>query len=522
MTIEEFFRQWVPRNGNGNNPMAVEIDSGRTVMIYPHSVRDLGAATVFIGRFAGEKCLFLYSPERGSPPENVLAGDEIPMSFGGPTAVLRRCRLTRANAAAVQQLFPFTRPVVVGLKNSFGFGDRLGLANPGHIRSLGHSPFVPVLAQQSIRELTRTQRQPEDVMHAAVWAVMQEGYSAGFGADADHLKTPEDIDLMVKAGFTMFTFDPSAHVVNEADTISEGELALRSQKLNWEGLRDSLSSLVQRYEGVSVAVSRSFSVKPGRAQVLRALVKYGNALAHIRSLDEYLKTTYPDHLREVEVSVDETDAVTSPFEHYFIASELTRLGVEIVSLAPRFVGDFERGIDCKGSIDRFTEEYLKHVEIADHFGSYKISFHSGSDKFRVYEAVGKTRRGKIHVKTAGTSYLEALHVLASADPALFREILDFARTEFETEKKSYHVTAMVARVLPATQYSDTELPELFTSDDARQVLHVTFGKVLTTKDVNARYRFRDRILRSLTDHEDVYYEYLVRHFRRHLEPLTLD
>lgn len=522
MTLEEFFRQWVPRNGNGNSPMAVEIDGGRTVMIYPHSVRDHGSATVFVGTLEGEKFLFLYSPERGSPPENKLSGDEIPIAFGGPRAMLRSCRLSAVNAAAVQELFPFTRPVVVGLKNSFGFGDRLGLANPGHLRSLGHSPFVPVLAQQSIRELTRTQRKPEDVMHAAVWAVMQEGYTAGFGADADHLKTPEDIDLMVKAGFTMFTFDPSAHVVNEADTIGEADLAQRAQKLNWSGLRDSLAALVKRYEGVSIAISHSFSVKPERVQVLRALVKYGNALAHIRSLDEYLKSTYPSHPREVEVSVDETDAVTSPFEHFFIAAELSRLGVDIVSLAPRFVGDFEKGIEYKGSIDRFTEEYLKHVAIAEHFGNYKISFHSGSDKFRVYEAVGKTGQGKVHIKTAGTSYLEALHVLASTGPALFREVLDFARTEFETEKKSYHVSASVARVLPATQYSDNELPELFASDDARQVLHVTFGKVLTVKDVNARYRFRDRILRSLMDHEDVYYEYLVRHFRRHLEPLTLD
>lgn len=77
-----------------------------------------------------------------------------------------------------------------------------------------------VLAQQSIRELERTQRRPEEIMDAATWAVYQEGYEEGFGADADHLKTTADIDLMVAAGFAMFTIDPGEHVVNEIAFIS--------------------------------------------------------------------------------------------------------------------------------------------------------------------------------------------------------------------------------------------------------------------------------------------------------------
>lgn len=521
MTIDEFLRQWIPTKRDDNTRLAVQLDAGTVVEIYPRSVRELEHRTVFLGRINGDKFLFVYRKDVDSPGRLEFQGSDIPLGNGTTKAFLRRCVLSSGNATVAQKLFPFTRPVVVGMKNSFGFGDRLGLANPGHLRSLGTSTIVPVLAQQSIRELTRTQRTPEEVMQAAVWAVLQEGYTSGFGTDADHLKTPADIDLMVKAGFTMFTFDPSAHVVNDADTLPEGELGGRAEQLDWKGLRDSIEPLVSRYDGITFTVSPSYVLKPRRPEVLRALIKYGDALAHIRRLDEYLKTSYPDHPREIEVSVDETDAVTTPFEHFFIASELRRLDVEIVSLAPRFVGDFEKGIDYKGSIDRFTSEYLRHVDIAEHFGSYKISFHSGSDKFRVYEAVGKTGRGTIHIKTAGTSYLEALRVLAATEPGLFREILDFSRKEFETEKKTYHVSADPEVVLPASQYSDKELPHLFESDDARQVLHVTFGKVLTTKQGGARFLFRDRILRSLVDHEDVYYEYLAKHFRRHLAPLSL-
>ncbi len=521
MTIEHFFQEWDPRTAPDNTPVAVRLDSGRVALIYPKSVRELSEKTFFIGKINGDKFLFLGSQGGSALGQDGFQGEEVPFGQGKQAGKLLRCVLSPDNARVLQKHFPFTRPIVVGLKNSFGFGDRLGLANPGHLRALGGSNVVPVLAQQSIRELTRTQRTPGEVMDAAIWAAFQEGYTSGFGADADHLKTPDDIDLMARAGFTMFTFDPSAYVVNEADSLAESELGQRAQQLNWEGLRDSLEKLVRRYEGVTFTVSKDLTLKPDRFQTLRALVKYGNALAHIGALNEYLVGAYPGHAREVEVSVDETDAVTTPFEHFFIASELQRMGVEIVSLAPRFVGDFEKGIDYKGSVALFTEEYLRHVAIAEHFGSYKISFHSGSDKFRVYEAVGKTGRGLIHIKTAGTSYLEALRVLAATEQGLFREILDFSRKEFEVEKKTYHVSADVSAVLPGAQYGDRDLPALFESNDARQVLHVTFGKVLTTKQPNSRYLFRDRILRSLVDHEDVYYEYLESHFRRHLAPLTL-
>ncbi len=89
------------------------------------------------------------------------------------------------------------------------------------------------------------------------------------------------------------------------------------------------------------------------------------------------------------------------------------------------------------------------------------------------------KRGYTHVKTAGTSYLEALKVVAYAEPNEFRKILDFARIEYEKEKESYHVSADLKNVNSSENYSDEQLIELFNQNDARQVLHVTFGKVLT-------------------------------------------
>src|SRR5215208_5758020 len=105
---------------------------------------------------------------------------------------------------------PFT---VLGLEPSFGFGDRIGLATPGHIEAMKRAGagLAPIFAQQSIREMTRTGRTPRDVVEAAVNAMEQCGWRSPSGADADHLKTRADVDVTAAVGFTFYTIDPSDH-----------------------------------------------------------------------------------------------------------------------------------------------------------------------------------------------------------------------------------------------------------------------------------------------------------------------
>ncbi len=499
-----------------NDPVELELGADLSVELYPRSVDEQDGVLFFIGRSGDEKFLYLVYNTSDNATAGKLEGDVTEQK----NTVIKRCSLSHKNAEAIKELFEYTTPVVIGLKNSFGFGDRLGVANAAHIRSLDNSDFKPILAQQSIRELTRTQRTPDDVMNAAVWAVFQEGYKNGFGSDADHLKTTADIDLMINAGFTMFTFDPGEHVINEADHLPIDELIKMAEGFSWDSLKDTLHSMISRYDGVEFDLGEGLKITPEKDAVVRAITKYGKAVAHISGLFNYLKTNYSHLPFEVEVSVDETESVTTPFEHFFMSSELNRLGVKLISLAPRFIGDFEKGIDYKGDIEIFKEEYLKHVKIAEYFGSYKISLHSGSDKFGVYNAIGSLHRGYTHVKTAGTSYLEALRVVAASEPSLMREILDFSRDLYEQEKKTYHVSAELEKVHPANDYPDAALKDLFNQDDARQVLHVTFGKVLTTKKDDGTYLFRDRIMNCLDKNEELHYEFLYKHFHRHLDPFN--
>jgi hypothetical protein len=224
----------------------------------------------------------------------------------------------------------------------------------------------------------------------------------------------------------------------------------------------------------------------------------------------YLVAHMGDRPFEFEVSVDETDTPTSPQEHYFVANELKRLGVEWVSLAPRYVGRFEKGTDYIGDLDTFEEDFARHAAIARVLGPYKLSLHSGSDKFSIYPIATRQAGRLIHLKTSGTSYVEALRAIAQVDPDLFREILAFARERYPEDRQGYHVSAEVERAPAPEELEDEELPGVLDDFDGREVLHVTYGSVLE--------RFGQRLHAPLREDEEAYYEALVNHFERHLCP----
>lgn len=386
-------------------------------------------------------------------------------------------------------------PAPLGLKRSFGFGDRLGLATPGHLAAARKFDFAPVFAQQSIREMERTQRTPQQVLQAAATALAEHGYNGHvWGADADHLKLPEHVDRTAAAGFCFFTIDPSAYV-------GRGQLTPELESL---------------YLGRSFEVPELGTLRFDRATLQVAATKYGRALEHVALMGRHIQQVMGGRPFEIEVSVDETDEPTSALEHFFIASELKRLQVpRVVSVAPRFVGEFEKGVDYKGDLKQFEASLREHVAIARHCGPYKISIHSGSDKFRVYPIIGRVCGELLHVKTAGTSYLEALRVVARTDVKLFAEIVEFCRGRFEADRNSYHISTTPAQVRALPAYTSVEQERIFLDEIAgRQLLHVTFGSVLTHPN------FKPRILELLQKHAALHEELLDKHLSRHLALLS--
>jgi len=425
------------------------------------------------------------------------------------------------NCEPLQVLLSHLRPRPLGLQASFGFGDRLGLATPGHaaaMRQFG-AEMAPIFCQQSIREMVRTGRTPKQVMADATWGAFRAGWQQPVGADADHLKTFEDLDVTVAAGFCFFTIDPSDYVDQQADNYSATEVEDKFQKM----LDDKVAgteSFLSLYDGQSFDLEGIGGKLRFDTEILqRAAVKYGRALAHITAMTRHAESLLGDREFDLEISVDETEQPTSELEHLFLALELQRNQIPVTSLAPRFIGDFEKGIDFRGDIDAFVAALKIHAAIAAQYGPYKISLHSGSDKFSVYPPIAEICAGHFHVKTAGTSYLEALRVVCRRQPDLFRKIATFCRERFPVDRATYHISARLEKTPSPDQLNPEELEQLYlTEDNGRQLLHVTFGSVLTVRD-GEKFRFKDDLMTILRRESGLHEVLLLKHFGKHLSLL---
>lgn len=413
--------------------------------------------------------------------------------------------------------------MALGLAPSFGFGDRIGLATPGHVAAMQRAggTILPIFPQQSIREMTRTARTPAEVMRDAMAGARDSGWTGPIGADADHLKTPADVDITAAAGFTFFTIDPSDHVDQQADDY--GESVLRDR---FTASRDA-APWYDHYVNKTIELPRGKTLELTEEACMRAAVKYGAAIVKALELGDTIRTVHEragsDY--EIELSVDETDQPTTLAEHYIIADQCLRGGMKLVSLAPRFIGELEKGVDYKGDVSVLEASLDEHASIAEMLGPYKLSLHSGSDKLSMYPALARATRGRFHVKTAGTSYLEALRVVARHDETLFRQVVRFARAHYNIDKATYHVSASNAKVADESQLSAAELERVYLErwadvsqgagfvEPGRQILHCTFGSTLTDPQLGPAVRS------CLESHPQTYHDVLADHFSRHLEAL---
>ncbi|MGE5606342.1 MAG: tagaturonate epimerase family protein [Bacteroidota bacterium] len=474
--------------------------------VYPDSLQTTAGSLFFIARENGKKFLVILS--NGTFPGK-FDGSEVNLD----NSKAKVCDLTNKNCDALRELFPFTKPKNHrGIPITVGLGDRLGLASPGHIRLIKDLPVFPILAQQSIRELNLTGRTYPDVLAAASWAVFQEGYTKGFGADGDHLKTADEVKMALDCGYTMITLDCSEHIDNPVAALSANEIADRYQKLP----QDIRAKLEAKYLGKTFDL-KGVSLTFNQADFQKIVLVYLKAINYTIDLYNTLIKNYNRKI-DFEMSIDETLTSTSPESHYFVAAELIDAGLEVTSLAPRFCGEFQKGIDYIGELPQFNKEFTAHFKIAEHFG-YKISVHSGSDKFAVFPTIGKETGGKYHLKTAGTNWLEAVRVIAAKNPALYRRMHQFALINLAEARKYYHISADPAKVPDINKMSDSELPGLMDLVDPRQVLHITYGLILQAKNPDGTSTFRDEIYETLDQFEAEYYTALERHIGKHLKLL---
>ncbi len=421
--------------------------------------------------------------------------------IGEDKGELLLCPLTVENARALMTLFPYTRPLS-HREHPFtiGLGDRLGLATPGHVRAISGYDVFPVFAQQSMRELKLTGRSFSDVIADAAFGVFQEGYKGGYGADGDHLKTKEEIAYALESGCSMITLDCSEQIDTAAAALSDEEAATAYGQLP-PGLRERYE---QRYLNKELPLVGRLTP----AELRRIVLTFWRAVNHAVDCYRYIREERGSDA-DFELSIDETLTVTTPAEHYVIASELAAQGVRPDSVAPHFTGTFEKGVEYSGDLRAFARDFEVHQKIAEHFG-YKLSLHSGSDKFSVFSTVGRVTGGRVHVKTAGTNWLESMAVIAEKDPALYRRAHKYALEHRQEAEKYYRVSTDVQEIPDIDLQSDAYLPEYLRLPASRQTMHICYGLLL------AEDWFREEFFRVMDKREEAYYIRLEAHIGKHL------
>jgi tagaturonate epimerase len=425
------------------------------------------------------------------------------------TPNLKLCPLTHLNRLVINKFLEYTVPKSFGRKQgTFGVGDRLGLATPGHIRIISNSNVKPILAQQSKRELDLTGRTFSKVLDDVTFSVFQEGYKDGFGADGDHLKHGTDISEAIESGYTMITLDCSEKIGFDLESKSSDELIELYKSLP----SHLIKGCEEKYLNKPFKFNKSI-VAFNKDELVRCVLIYYNAVLYIEHIyKEYILKA--SRFIDFEVSIDETSYPTTSFAHTFVAQELADLGVNITSLAPRFIGEFQKGIDYIGNLDEFEKQLEIHAAIANSYG-YKLSIHSGSDKFSIFPIIGKYLGNKLHIKTSGTNWLEAVALIAEKNPDLYREIHKTALIHFNEAKAFYHVSADLSKVPDLSTVDDAHLLNYFSNDNSRQLIHITYGFILRDESLKIE------LYETLNSQEEFYFSRLEKHIGKHLSMVGL-
>jgi hypothetical protein len=343
------------------------------------------------------------------------------------------------------------------------------------------------------------------------FAVFRHGFKKEWGADGDHLKTEKHVEYALSLGFTMITLDCSEHIRND---VTDGNAPALPK------------NFADKYLGREFDIGEGKRLSFTEGELKKIVAVYGAAITFaVGMYNKFFKDG--KYKADFEISIDETSTPTTPLQHYFVARELIDAGVSFATMAPRFCGEFQKGIDYKGDLSQFEKEIEIHAVIARHF-RYKLSIHSGSDKFAVFPSIGKATGTIFHIKTAGTNWLEAMRVVALKDPALYREVHKYALKEaFEEARKYYHVTTDLGKIPDVDKLADKELPELFNqngptgSADSRQLIHITYGLILNKKNADGSFAFKDRLYKFWAANAEDYAQALVKHIGKHLTLLGL-
>ena len=296
-------------------------------------------------------------------------------------------------------------------KYSFGIGDRFGMEGKAQLRAIMRGnqlgiELVPVW-NKSNREHQIIGTFPGDVRKEADQAVKDLAYSGPYYVDADHIN--EDTVQPFIEGSDFFTLDVAGYI---------GKPASGAQK---EAAMQEMKSFLGQL--IIPGIGKPFEINEG---ILEDIIDhYQLAISKAGDLYRMLCAEKGQDNFIAEVSMDGVEKPQRPLEMFFMLALMAREDIRAQTIAPKFSGRFNKGVDYVGDREVFRKEFEEDLLVIDYaikkFGlpeNLKLSIHSGSDKFSIYPVMGELIRKYdkgIHVKTAGTTWLEEVIGLALGD-----------------------------------------------------------------------------------------------------------
>lgn len=408
-------------------------------------------------------------------------------------------------------------------KYSFGVGDRFGQQGQAQLAAVMKAQrdgigIVPVW-NKSNREHEIIGTVPDDARTEADAAVKSLGWTGSYHVDADHINL-DNVDSFI-AGSDFFTLDVADYI---------GRTPERED-------RDAFLRTAAEHIGMLAIPGIDAEIEVTQEKIDQIADQFLFAISEARRIFRHIEERKGKGNFIVEVSVDESDSPQGPLELFFILMMIAREGIPAQTIAPKFTGRFNKGVDYVGDVEQFEKEFNQDIAVIDlavkTFGlpaNLKLSVHSGSDKFSIYKPINAALKrfdAGVHVKTAGTTWLEELIGLAESGGAG----LDIAKLVYKRSLERFdELCAPYASVididkdrLPGSQEidgwdgasfaralrHDPECDEY--NPDLRQMLHVGY-KIAA--------QMGERYLDALRENEETVAAHVTENiYRRHIIPI---
>lgn len=411
-------------------------------------------------------------------------------------------------------------------KYSFGIGDRFGHQGRAQLQAVIKAKKAGVditpVWNKSHREHTIIGTAPPDVRSEADAAVKALGWGGSYRVDADHIGL-KNVDLFIDSS-DFFTLDVADFIGKPADEVAVNTFVEKYTKLVGSlaipGIEGTLNITAERIEAIA-------------GKTLMAVAEAGKIYRHIEAAKGKGKFI-------TEVSMDETDQPQTPVEMLFILAAIADEGIPAQTIAPKFTGRFNKGVDYVGDVSQFAKEFEEDLAViafaVKEFGlpkELKLSVHSGSDKFSIYGPMNKALKkfgAGLHLKTAGTTWLEELIGLALAGGealSIAKKVYANALGRFDELCGPYATVIDIDKSgLPSPEtvekWSGEQYADALRHDQScegynlnfRQLLHVGYKVAAEMGDefLGALKRYEETIAQNVTENI----------FNRHIKPIFVD